>query len=52
MRKKIPLFILLKAMGLTKKKIYFSLKNTEFLEKIELPINYTIEKALVKISRQ
>lgn len=50
MKKKIPIFLLLKCMGLTRKKILLSLNETEIIPNLEQQENLTIEKSLLKIN--
>lgn len=50
MKKKIPIFILFKSLGLSRKKIILSIKNPEFLEKSNQIKNLSIQKSLVKLS--
>lgn len=50
MKKRIPIFMLFKSMGLPKKKIILSIKNPEFLEKLNQVKNLPIQKSLVKLS--
>lgn len=49
--KKIPIIILLQALGLTSKKIFFSLKNPELLaSKKNITNNIFTSKALIKLN--
>ena len=50
MKKRIPMFVLLKSLGLSRKKILLSIKNPEFLEKLNQTKNVSIQKSLMKLS--
>lgn len=50
MKKRIPIFILFKSLGLSKKKTIMSIKNPEFLEKLNQIKNSTVEKSLIRLS--
>lgn len=50
MKKRIPIFILFKSLGLSRKKIILSIKNPEFLEKLNQIKNSSIQKSLIKLS--
>lgn len=50
MKNKIPVLTLLQAMGLSSKKIFYSIKNKEFLTKITKNRTNSCYKSLRKIS--
>lgn len=50
MKKKIPIFILLKSLGISKKKIIYSLKNIEYLKNFGQTQNKSIPKSLTDLN--
>lgn len=50
MRKRIPIYILLRAMGLSKKKIFYSIKTKQFLEKLSQINILKTEESLKKLN--
>lgn len=51
MKNKIPIFIFLQALGLSEKKIIYSIKNIKTLENsTKTTINKSTEKALIKLN--
>lgn len=50
MKKKIPIITLLKALGLTKKKIYYSIKDIKLIKNISKGTDVNISKSLIKIN--
>nr|AKL79025.1 RNA polymerase beta subunit [Euglena viridis] len=50
MRKKISVDLLLRTLGLSNKKIFYSIKTIEFLEETRQTKNLTIKKSLIKLN--
>lgn len=50
MKKKIPVFLLLKCMGLTRKKILLSLNETKVISNLDQQENLSLEKSFKKIN--
>lgn len=50
MKKKIPIFLLLKCMGLTRKKILVSLNETKVISNLDQQENLNLEKSFKKIN--
>lgn len=50
MKKRIPIFTLFKSLGLSRKKIIMSTKNSESLEKLNQIGKSSIQKSLIKLS--
>nr|YP_010700253.1 RNA polymerase subunit beta [Euglena deses]WCH63397.1 RNA polymerase subunit beta [Euglena deses] len=50
MKKKIPIITLLKALGLTKKKIYYTIKDIKLIKNISKETDINILKSLLKIN--
>lgn len=50
MRKRIPIYLLLRALGLSKKKIFYSIQTKEFLKKISKNNIFGTQESLKKVN--
>jgi hypothetical protein len=50
MKKRIPIFLLFKSLGLSKKKIIMSIKNPEFFEKVIQIKNISTQRSLLRLN--